>query len=183
MDSSYKSARNYQVCEQCFMLLLLNKYAEIEFMRKKKKSTQALPFLQVKTIFFSQYDSIDFVNLIETKCKGMMESEIKGGLAQHTAQRRYNCNLLTESLHLLMDILEEFGFYFSNTLSSGKNGTIKAEKIGKIGIKDAVFYEDVIREKGQILNKLVCSKLEFAETCHFVVCSSELQSIFSCPNL
>ncbi|KAL7712678.1 Uncharacterized protein QTN25_009693 [Entamoeba marina] len=141
----YCDFKNYQVIQQAVMLAYLNQFADIELKKKKKSVTNIYQFMQVVSISFSNGDNINFSDLISSKCIEMMKEEIEMGISETTAMRRFHKNRIVHSLHLLMDILSELGFFFNTYITNGKNGVVRAETIR------SMFYDDKLLKKDDIV--------------------------------
>ncbi|GAB1222499.1 hypothetical protein ENUP19_0286G0004 [Entamoeba nuttalli] len=177
MQTAYKINRNYQVSEQGIMLVLLNQFADIELEKKKKKATKALPFLQIRSINFGNGDVFNFNQFIECRCKELIQSEIQRGLKEETASKRYNCYLINESIHLLIDLLNENRIQTSSSFSAGKNGRIKTETIDTIRYNSSILDKNFIKEKGVVINEYLAERLHGEDSIIFHRNCYELQHL------
>ena len=100
--------RNYQVCQQCLLLGLLNQYGEIHISKAKKKTNVTLPFLTIEKIIFKQNDEIEINKIIKQRCLEQKEFYLKSGIPLKTVERRMKNNKI---------ISINFSTYFNRKLS------------------------------------------------------------------
>ncbi|BFU20330.1 hypothetical protein EHI8A_212780 [Entamoeba histolytica HM-1:IMSS-B] len=148
-QNKYQIYKNYQVYQESILIKLLLPYCDIVFGKPSKKTTTTLQFLNIKELKFKNY-SINITEYIERRCKEIIEMERRKGVKEKTSLRRYENNKFTECLHLLMDILSEFGYFFNTTKSQGKNGIAKSETIQQIFYKGFFMFS---REQVELFGK------------------------------
>ena len=144
--------RNYQVCQQCLLIALLNQYGEIQISKEKKRSNVTLPFFTVDYVCFENNDKIDITQFIEKRCYEQRIKDIKEGISEKTAQRRFKSNKAVEILHLLMDIVSEFQQCFETKTSVGKNGAKKMETIISCNWNGNYYDQNAIELIGMDIN-------------------------------
>ena len=134
-----REIRNFQTLQQSILISLLNRYADITFKQPAKKSITTQQYMRIKTIKFSEENTINFADFLKRRCSEHYDWDIQHGVPSKTAKRRYQTNKKTDGLHLLMDFLIELGFHFNTKLTEGKMGTIKLENIIEIKKNDKII--------------------------------------------
>ncbi|ELP91644.1 hypothetical protein EIN_206310 [Entamoeba invadens IP1] len=154
-----RDVRALQTAQECICIALLNKYCSFSFKQPAKKSTVAPQFLRICKVTFSVGDEVDFEDIVKKRCLRVLQDDIIAGIPSKTAQRRFETNKKTEMIHLLIDMLREFGYFFQTRMTVGKSGTVKAEniiEIWKSGIK--MFGCKDIEEKGVKVSKYLADQ-------------------------
>lgn len=151
--SKFNQWKNYQAVQECILIGLLNPYCDIRIKKPYKKSTVTIPFVVIEKIIFNQHDSINIAEFIEKRCQERMEYELKIGVSPQTALRRYKTNKFTETIHLLMDLLIEKGFFFHTSIPPQKQHCQPHETIHSIFDKEGKYYtKNSIISTGTLIN-------------------------------
>ncbi|KAL7719397.1 TATA-binding protein-associated phosphoprotein [Entamoeba marina] len=128
----YFETRNYLASQQAVFFALLNKSTSFVVSKPTKRSIITDQLFKVKTIILSNGNEIDVIEFVDSRCKEKMVLDLKNGINEYTALRRFNSNKIIENHHFLIDLAREEGFVFKSTFSSGKNNTTKMETISHI---------------------------------------------------
>ncbi|BFU19190.1 hypothetical protein, conserved [Entamoeba histolytica] len=159
-SSRYKFTkwRNYQALQEAFFIGLLNQFATITICKPSKKTTVTIQFIKIQSIQLErQYDEIPFSSFIAERCKKRKSNDIKLGVPEKTAQRRFENNKFSEALHFLVDILSEFGYFFQVSRTIGKNGTPTVETVHSVYYNNKMKYSKKdIEKKGKAVNDYLC---------------------------
>ncbi|EDR29294.1 hypothetical protein EDI_213690 [Entamoeba dispar SAW760] len=148
----YFEIRNYLMCQQGVLLLLLNQHFDITITRPTKKSLVTGQVIKVKTLR-DKFAEVDVVDFVEERCKEKMRVDMANGINEISACRRYTNNKIAENHHLLLDMLRMYGITFNTTFSSGKHNSTKLETISEIFINSKVlFTKNQIKAIGKEIN-------------------------------
>ncbi|GAB1225082.1 hypothetical protein ENUP19_0241G0007 [Entamoeba nuttalli] len=159
MSTVYREMRNYQVYQQALFLGILNQSSSMIIQKPIKKAIVTQQLVTVNSLQFSRDDQIAISDLIERRCKEMMKLDLSNGLREKTAIRRYETNKVTEVLHLLSDILNEFGFTFRTSKTTGKNKSAIAETVNVMYFKGRKAYsKQQITQIGMKINQYLYEK-------------------------
>ncbi|EDR27731.1 hypothetical protein EDI_104220 [Entamoeba dispar SAW760] len=131
INEAFFKLRNYQVYQQGILLALLNKHFEITLQIPTKRSVVTRQYFKINELRRGN-DSIKVEEYVEQRCKEKYLQDLSNGIPEKTARRRYDTNKITEQLHLLIDLLTEFGYSFVSKWTSGKKGAQIVETIQKV---------------------------------------------------
>ncbi|BFU23523.1 hypothetical protein EHI8A_076270 [Entamoeba histolytica HM-1:IMSS-B] len=152
--------RNAQTIQQSILIGLLNKYCTITIGQPAKKSTVTQQFMRIISLDFGGNDIILMDDFLKGRCLEQMNQDISDGVSQKTAWRRYQNNKKIEEIHLLMDILTEYGYYFTAHPMKGKSETKKLDIIHSIHKENFDFSLNFLLNEGERINNLICSLLQ-----------------------
>ncbi|EAL48559.1 hypothetical protein EHI8A_116050 [Entamoeba histolytica HM-1:IMSS-B] len=174
-----RKLRDYQTCQQGVFVGLLNQFCDITITKPPKKAVITHQFIKIKSISFSYKDSIVIEEFLQKRCNDHKSYDLSLGCSEKTANRRFQTNKKTEVLHLLLDFLTEFGYFFEVNTTKGKKGTMKLQNIEKIYC-DGKFLMGIndIYDYGFRINDIVCQMLDKKE--EFILLKNEptIRSIF-----
>ncbi|ELP89682.1 hypothetical protein EIN_452820 [Entamoeba invadens IP1] len=162
-----REMRDLESYQQALLLALLNTNFgfSIEHPGKKSKVTATSPRL---VSLFSGNEEIELGKVAKEQCELVMEEEIKKGLGQATALRRFEKNKRVFTQNLLFDICSEVGFYLESKPSRKSKKSKQIERIRKIGINGkTVFTQDDIVLIGKKLNEILIQKIVKEKKCVF----------------
>ncbi|ELP89597.1 hypothetical protein EIN_525920 [Entamoeba invadens IP1] len=128
--------RDYQTSQQGTFIGLLNNYCDITFIKPPKKAVLTHQFVKIKKISFSSKDVIVLEDFLQKRCGEHKDGDLDRGCSEKTANRRFQTNKKIETLHLLYDILGEFGFFCEVNATKGKKETMKLQNV------ENVFYQE-----------------------------------------
>ncbi|EKE39218.1 hypothetical protein ENUP19_0003G0054 [Entamoeba nuttalli] len=131
INDAFFKLRTYQVYQQGVLLVLLNNHFEITLQIPTKRSVVTRQYFKINELRRGN-DSIKVEEYVEQRCKEKYLQDLSNGIAEKTARRRYDTNKITEQLHLLIDLLTEFGYRFVSKRTSGKKGAQIVETIQKV---------------------------------------------------
>ncbi|GAT96857.1 hypothetical protein CL6EHI_137230 [Entamoeba histolytica] len=152
-SSRYKFTkwRNYQALQEAFFIGLLNQFATITICKPSKKTTVTIQFIKIQSIQLErQYDEIPFSSFIAERCKKRKSNDIKLGVPEKTAQRRFENNKFSEALHFLETV---HSVYYNNKMKYSKKDI---EKKGK-AVNDYLCH--AFKDNSQIKIKLRDEKI------------------------
>ena len=154
--NAFSTSRNYQTQQQSMFLAILNNYYDIMIEIPKKKSIVSLPFLKVIK-FENENEQIKINDEVNTILKNLYDTDIKNGVSDKTATRRFEINRITENIKIMMNLCVQKGFMF-HTYDIGKKRT--RENIQKI-VFDGVEWEmeDIINKGSMISNVIVKERM------------------------
>ncbi|KAL7714632.1 TATA-binding protein-associated phosphoprotein [Entamoeba marina] len=160
-NERYKHLRNYQAWQQAVYVCLLNSTCEITFNKPVKSCKTTTQFFSIKKLNFGGDDVIDVDEFLQSRsCEKLKRDKLKG-VSTKTASRRYDNNKFGESLHLLMDILTENGYFINARKSNGRNNSDCIYSAKEIFYKTKLIAttQDIV-EYGEIINNylLKCVK-------------------------
>ncbi|EKE41211.1 hypothetical protein ENUP19_0085G0088 [Entamoeba nuttalli] len=155
LKKSYK-ATNYQCAVEGILIALIAQHCTIEINKPSKKCLVTQQFIKVIKINFSQGDSINVSIFINNRCNERKEHEIKMNSDVRTATRRIQNYKRIETIHLLIDILREYGYLFKSKYVEGKKGVLKLENVTAIYYNNKLLLNiKTIFERGiKIINYL-----------------------------
>ncbi|ELP87902.1 hypothetical protein EIN_274890 [Entamoeba invadens IP1] len=151
------NAMNYQADLQAIYIALLARHCTITIGRPHRLSHLTKQFIKIKKIVFSNLDSIDVLQFIQTRSNEQAQHEYKtGNTTQKTAKRRIQPTKRREEMRFLQDILFEFGYYveISSETIDGYEGSVSLYS------KKGSITTNSIRLLGDELNKKLSSILE-----------------------
>lgn len=128
-NKTSREIRNFQTVQQAVLIGLLNQFSDIIFKQPAKKSVTTQQYMRIKSIIFTEEDTVSFAEFLKRRCLEHYNWDITHDVPLKTAKRRYQTNKKTDGLHLMMDILSELGFVFHTKMTEGKSGTVKLENI------------------------------------------------------
>ncbi|KAL7712429.1 TATA-binding protein-associated phosphoprotein [Entamoeba marina] len=154
---SFKDVRNYQTEQECVYLALLSQYFDIIIQAPNKRCVVTSPFFRMLSVS-SGNDVIGINDFINNRVTERLGIEIESGVSRKTALRRSETYKITETLHILMDLLLEFNHFFQTRLTTGKKGTTKTETTYKIFSNGKfVMGQDEISKRGKLINNFISS--------------------------
>ncbi|ELP86469.1 hypothetical protein EIN_032600 [Entamoeba invadens IP1] len=160
---SYRETRNYQAEQQAVFLYLLNKHCTIELLKPIKKSSTAQHFFRIESIEFGSSDKIKVNKLVESRLEERYKDDLKRGITSKTAKRRSETGRFAETLHLLMDLLQEFGYLFEVVSTKGRNGSLVVQTVTAIyKNKVCIVSNDKIFDWGNTINNFLSKKIGVA---------------------
>ncbi|ELP92781.1 hypothetical protein EIN_372030 [Entamoeba invadens IP1] len=156
---TFKSFRDYIVEQQAVFIALLNQFGDVTITRPTKKSVLTQQRIRVETITIGN-ETIDISSFVDKRCAARYALDISNGILEKTAIRRQTANKIMETHHMLTDLLFEYGYLFETYFTSGKNNTPKMELVRNIiENKNMIFNRVSIIKTGNLINRLLCSKL------------------------
>ncbi|ELP88455.1 hypothetical protein EIN_229980 [Entamoeba invadens IP1] len=189
VNVAFSRLRNSQVYQQAILLALINKHFQVKLLIPIKRSVLTLQLFKIEELTEGN-DCIRVEDFVEKRCQEKFSNDVKQGIAEKTAKRRYETNRTTEQLHLLMDVLREFGYKFESRYTSGKKGAQKVETFNTIYLNDVVVVsQQQIVDLGTNINEKIAGLLfdkrqsevpkncdEIASAMCFTECSSEMDA-------
>ena len=158
-NEKYRLLRNYQAYQQSVFVFILLNFCSIKFSKATKRSSSTRQFLVIKELLFDN-ETIDVVSFIEKRCEEKMLIEEKRCVSKKTAQRRIDNYKFTENLHYLLDILQQFGYFYNFRSSQGKNGIEKSDTALELfRYNRIIFNQQEIALYGSAVNEYICSLL------------------------
>ncbi|ELP94216.1 hypothetical protein EIN_186430 [Entamoeba invadens IP1] len=130
-NTAFKQFRDSMAHQQGVFILLLCQYCKIELGQPSKKSVLTKPSFNVVRVDFGN-DEIDVSHCVKERCLSILMQDKIHGIKETTAKRRRTANRMTETHHLLMDLLMEKGYFCEITQTTGKNGTRKTDLVRRI---------------------------------------------------
>ncbi|EKE42361.1 hypothetical protein ENUP19_0163G0014 [Entamoeba nuttalli] len=154
----YQTIRDYLAYQQAVLIALLNKKYDIVVERATKKSIITRQVVKVIQVSIGKAQ-IDVLEIINKRCKALMEIDIYNGVVHETAYRRFITNKSIENHHFLIDLLENEGYFFNSSYSSGKNNSKKMQTVLQI-FKDGMclLNKEDITKKGISLSNYLSQK-------------------------
>ena len=157
-NEAFLKLRSYQVYQQSILLALLNRYFEITLQIPSKRSIVTRQFFKIEEIRNGN-DVIKVEEYVEHRCKEKYEKDLLEGISEKTAKRRYDTNRITEQLHLMIDLLIDFGHLFNSKWTSGKKGAQIVETIQEILTPYEFISNNQIPLLGSRINDYLCDQL------------------------
>lgn len=147
--------RNYMVYLEGIFIVLLNQYIDITISKPTKKSIVTQQYLKVESVTIEN-EIVDVSELIEKRCKDILERDKRSGIKEGSAVRRFTLNKTTEIHHFLMDLLQLYGYYYDSKVVAGKNGAMKIEIAENIYFdKKRIFSKKEIFSIGEKINQML----------------------------
>ncbi|ELP87111.1 hypothetical protein EIN_495860 [Entamoeba invadens IP1] len=144
---------NYQCEVEAVLISLLSRHCIVEISKPNKKSSVTSQFIKVTEIDFDNGDTINVSDLIELRCFERRDFEVQKKVEVKTATRRIQSYKRIETLHLLIDLLREFGYSFESRFVEGKKGVLKLENVTSVFYgQKRILDSKQIQEKGHKLN-------------------------------
>ena len=142
---------------------MLNRYCDIVLTQPAKKSTTTQQYMRIEKLVFKPSDDgtvdldtssvINFTDFIKRRCTEICINDIKSNVSEKTARRRYETNKKIEGLHLLMDILAQYDYFFVTRMIEGKQGPKKLDCLQAIYANDQlVMSKQEIVQKGSLIS-------------------------------
>ena len=157
----FREKRNYQVAEISILYMLLNEHFEIEISKTLfRKSTAAKRLFRLKSL--TRKNEIIYVeDIIKRRCKEKLTVDINNGTNENTARRRLESYKINEMIHLMIDILEFYGYYFQSHYSTGIDGQYQNETIKRIWLRDKILYGQIeIENVGMKIHSYMMKQVE-----------------------
>ena len=153
---NHLDSRNFMVFEEGIFIALLNQYMDITISKPTKKSIISLQYLKVDSVTIDN-DFIKVSELIEKRCKAILERDKVSGIKVGSAVRRFTLNKTTEIHHFLMDLLQLFDYFYDSKMIAGKNGAMKIEIVETIYFnRKILFSKNDICLLGEKINLMLC---------------------------
>ncbi|KAL7719488.1 TATA-binding protein-associated phosphoprotein [Entamoeba marina] len=154
---SFKDVRNYQTEQECVYLAMLSNYFDLTIQAPSKRCVVTSPFFRMTSVSNGE-DCIMLNDLINRRVTERLTVEVESGVSKKTALRRSETYKITETLHILMDLLLEFNHFFQTRLTTGKKGTTKTETTYRI-FNNGKFMmgQDEISKRGKLINNFISS--------------------------
>ncbi|BFU20314.1 hypothetical protein EHI8A_002600 [Entamoeba histolytica HM-1:IMSS-B] len=147
---------NYITSEQAIFIGLLSLEAKVIIGKPLKRSSVTRQYLRVISIEFDDGRVIECENEVEAKCIEKKKNDIKNGVSEKTAIRRFKTNKRTESTNILISFLKKMGYNFQSRLTEGKKDTSKLETVYKICKNNIELMDsNQIDQIGEQINKFL----------------------------
>ena len=139
----FREKRNYQVAVTSLLYFLLNEHYQIEISRTLvRKSKVSKRLLRLKSISMNN-EIIDVETIIKRRCFEKLAYERKIGTEKNRARRRLEIFRITEMIHMMIDILDFYGYYFQSQFSTGVGGVFQNDTVRRIWLKDKLIFNQV----------------------------------------
>ena len=160
MNSNKNDPRNFVVFEDSLLIALLNKIGDVTIARPAKKSIVTQQYLKVEIIKI-QNETINLGELVDKRCRDILEKDKLSGIKVGSAVRRFTLNKSTEVHHFLLDILQLFGYSYESKIVSGKNGSMRIDVATTIFFNNEFLYgKEKISELGEKINAFLCQLVQ-----------------------
>ncbi|ELP95092.1 hypothetical protein EIN_253760 [Entamoeba invadens IP1] len=146
---TYQERRSNHVLTEVVCIAILDEFASIQIERPSRRTFIAHPFIPIEMVSFDSKDEILFESVVERRIKERMALDMENGVTEQTALRRLKKNRTTESIHLLVDILQEKGIHIGCKHSRGSNNVMVIDYIQSINYKNRVYNIDELEKIGQ----------------------------------
>ncbi|ELP87962.1 hypothetical protein EIN_418110 [Entamoeba invadens IP1] len=123
--------RNNQVYESMVLIALINKKYNISLSLPNKRAVVFEQFFRIDTVW-NNCECVSVKNFVRERCEEREKYEVDCGVKQKTASRRKNSNIFVETIHLLVDLVREIGFFVETRECGGKKCGFKEEYITAI---------------------------------------------------
>ncbi|EDR26796.1 hypothetical protein EDI_252610 [Entamoeba dispar SAW760] len=155
---SFKENRDYQSEQESLFLALLSQEFTIKLICPNKRCVVTLPFLRILEIQRGLDDCVAVNDWVNNRINERLKEELSQGVSRKTAQRRSENYKITETLHLIMDLLSEFGYFFQTRTTTGKKGICKIDIAYKVYNKNKLMFDqESISRIGSSINKKIIS--------------------------
>ncbi|EDR30087.1 hypothetical protein EDI_113220 [Entamoeba dispar SAW760] len=134
---------------QSFYIGVLNKFYDIRIEKPKLNKMKEYPFFRIISIT-TENDEIPLAEYIDNRCNEIYDSDLLNGIQISSVERRFEKNLIKETLNILLDAIE-----MKNYLVHSSKGKTHVDK-NIFYIKD-FFHTKQILDKGQEINSFICS--------------------------
>ncbi|ELP93087.1 hypothetical protein EIN_053220 [Entamoeba invadens IP1] len=158
MSKRYKEERDYQSLVRAVCIVLLNQYGNVEVKRKSKKGSVALPFLRIGRLQFSENDCLNVKDFVKKRVQIQWNLDIENQMNETTALCRKKKNAIGESINFVVDLLGELGFRFKAKVSSGRNNTMKVDRVLEIEKQGLVLTKQRIIDIGLCVCDFIVKK-------------------------
>ncbi|KAL7716605.1 TATA-binding protein-associated phosphoprotein [Entamoeba marina] len=149
--------KDFYAFQQAILLSFVNSYCGIGLKKAKKNTIVTSSFPIVSTLVFPN-EEIDVIQLTETICRPIYETEKLQVRKKQTAFRRYEKNKKVFVQHLLMDILFEKGFFFESKMARNSKKTFRLERIERIFYEGKIVMDfDDFLQRGNAINVYLSS--------------------------
>ncbi|GAB1222732.1 hypothetical protein ENUP19_0121G0086 [Entamoeba nuttalli] len=136
-----REARNNFTLQQTLCICLLSRWCRITIKKPTRRSCVTEQFFRINSIEHEE-DKIDVYSFLKKRCNEMYLFDIQRGVSEKTAIRRYQNNKKIEVIHLMEDILREYGVELETKTTEGKSGINRLENITGIYISNQVIPFD-----------------------------------------
>ncbi|BFU24781.1 hypothetical protein EHI8A_002900 [Entamoeba histolytica HM-1:IMSS-B] len=147
---------NSQCDVEAILIAILNQYVNLTIAKPQRKTTVTKQFIKIVKIDFCSGDEVEVQTFIRKREDELITSLTKQGVSQQTAKRRMQEAKRWELLHLLMDLVTEYGYtvYAENEQNCGFDGEVTISYRNKLlySIKDINRKAPSIRD--YIMNKV-----------------------------
>ena len=155
-SNAFSSIRNYQTQQQSIFIAILNQHYTITIELPKKKSIVSLPFLKIIKLQ-NEEEEILVNDKVSTIVKDLYEYDIKNGVSEKTATRRFEVNRITECIKLLSDVAIRKGFEIEAYNIGKKRTRENVQKISFDGVQ--LNINDIVTKGSKISNILVKERM------------------------
>ncbi|KAL7712684.1 TATA-binding protein-associated phosphoprotein [Entamoeba marina] len=149
-----KNKKSFQLS---ILVALLNKYCCFVIERPKKRSQITHHLFKIKEIIFDN-ETLDVEDFLQKRCLHLLKKEIDNGGSMECALRRIEKEKMNALFELLMDIANEYGYFFETVKMRKKSVRSNVDFIEKIYYNNKlIFNSDIICEKGAIVSDYLLS--------------------------
>ncbi|ELP87767.1 hypothetical protein EIN_411200 [Entamoeba invadens IP1] len=137
--------RNNFTLQQTLCVCLLSPFCKVSVHKPTRRSSVTEQFFRISSLQFPDGTSIDVASFLKARCDTMYYSDLKSGVSDKTATRRYQNNKKIEMIHFLSDLLFMCGYEVNSSCKGGKIGMNVLEGINSVQWGQCVIvYDNII---------------------------------------
>ena len=150
---SFPEVRNYQAEQEGIFLTLLNQEYDITIEVPQKRSVVTLNYFKIVTLK-NERETIQFDQLLSKRLEDLKAMDLSNGVDEKIVMRRFEVNKISESIHLLIEMLIERKYELKTTTMGKRNTRASVVELRFDGIS---FDRSEIESKG---SKIIISILD-----------------------
>ncbi|ELP90305.1 hypothetical protein EIN_505110 [Entamoeba invadens IP1] len=168
-----KDNQDFEAYQMAILLALINSRARILLEKPLKYSKVSITTPRLNSLIFDENDEVNVMETTEKQCKAVFDMEIKRGVSESTATRRFEKNRKVFLGNFLVDLAKQLGFDLTTEMARKSGKAMQLERLTEINFNGFIIKKNKLISIGKNLNSYFLS-LSMSQTSTIVCINDEV---------